>query len=276
MEGVLQKISELGVPFLANILAAVIIYVVGKWAAQLLSNITRGLMKKAKVEEALIGFTADLVKYAILIFAILAAIGKLGVQTTSFIAVLGAAGLAVGMALQGTLSNFAAGIMILFFRPFKLGDAIEAAGTTGTIKEIQIFNTIITSADNCKIIVPNAQITSGIITNFSAIEQRRIDLVFSVSYSDNLQTAKKVLVDLVNSDPRILKDPASVIAVLELAENSVNLVCRPWVKPADYWNVRFDLVEKGKMALEKAGCTIPFPQRDVHVIKQAQDALQSA
>jgi len=276
MEGVLQKISELGVPFLANILAAVIIYVVGKWAAQLLSNITRGLMKKAKVDEALIGFTADMVKYAILIFAILAAIGKLGVQTTSFIAVLGAAGLAVGMALQGTLSNFAAGIMILFFRPFKLEDTIEAAGTIGTVKEIQIFNTILSSPDNRKIIVPNAQITSGIITNFSAIEQRRIDLVFSVSYSDNLQTAKKVLVDLVNSDPRILKDPAPVIAVLELAENSVNLVCRPWVKPADYWNVRFDLVEKGKMALEKAGCTIPFPQRDIHVIKQAQDALQSA
>lgn len=276
MEGVLQTISQLGVPFLANILAAIIIYVVGKWAAGVLSNLTRGLMKKAKVEEALIGFTADLVKYAILIFTIMAAIGKLGVQTTSFIAVLGAAGLAVGMALQGTLSNFAAGIMILFFRPFKLGDAIEAAGTFGTVKEIQIFNTILASRDNCKVIVPNAQITSGIITNFSSIDKRRIDLVFSVSYQDNLQTAKKALTDLVNADTRILKDPAPVIAVLELGESSVNLVCRPWVNPPDYWNVRFDLVEKGKLELERAGCSIPYPQRDIHLIKQVEDALHSA
>lgn len=276
MEGALAKISELGVPFLANVLAAIIIYVAGKWASEVLSKITNTLMTKAKVEAALVGFTSNLVKFSVLIFTIMAAIGKLGVQTTSFIAVLGAAGLAIGMALQGTLSNFAAGVMILFFRPFKLGDFIEAAGTMGTVKEIQIFNTILSSPDNRKIIVPNAQITSGIITNFSSIDKRRIDLVFSVSYSDNLQTAKKALADLLCADARILKDPAPVIAVAELAESSVDLVCRPWVNPADYWGVRFDLIEKGKAELEKAGCTIPFPQRDVHVIQQAENALQSA
>ncbi|MBP9854610.1 MAG: mechanosensitive ion channel [Candidatus Omnitrophica bacterium] len=276
MEAALAKISEIGVPLIANVLAAAIIYIVGKWAAGILADITRKIMHRAKVDEALVGFTAHLVEISVFIFALMAAIGKLGIQTTSFIAVLGAAGLAVGLALQGTLSNFAAGVMILFFKPFRLGDKIEAAGTAGAVKEIQIFNTIIAGPDNCKIIIPNAQITSGVIRNFSAMDRRRIDLIFSVSYSDNLQTAKKVLADLTNADARILKDPAAVIAVFELAESGVDIICRPWVKPADYWDVRFDLIEKGKFALESAGCCIPFPQRDVHLIQPVEKTLESA
>lgn len=276
MEEIMQKITDIGVPFVMNLVAAIIIYLVGKWVANAAAKLVKKLMEAAKTDKALVGFTANLVKYAILIFTIMAAIGRLGVQTTSFIAVLGAAGLAVGMALQGTLSNFAAGVMILLFRPFKIGDFIDAGGTMGAVKEIQIFNTILASPDNRKIIVPNSQITGGIITNFSAIEQRRVDMVFGVSYSDDLKVAKKVLTDLVNADERILKDPAPVVAVSELGDSSVNLVCRPWVKPADYWAVYWDMQEKAKLELEKAGCSIPFPQRDVHVIKEAENALQSA
>ncbi|MCA9403190.1 MAG: mechanosensitive ion channel [Candidatus Omnitrophica bacterium] len=276
MEEIIQKITDIGVPFIFNLVAAIIIYLVGKWVANTAAKLVKKLMEAAKTDKALVGFTANLVKYAILIFTIMAAIGRLGVQTTSFIAVLGAAGLAVGMALQGTLSNFAAGVMILLFRPFKIGDFIDAGGTMGSVKEIQIFNTILASPDNRKIIVPNSQITGGIITNFSAIEQRRVDMIFSVSYDDDLKVAKQVLTDLVSADERILKDPAPVIAVSELGDSSVNIICRPWVKPADYWAVYWAMQENGKAELEKAGCTIPFPQRDVHVIKQAEDALQSA
>ncbi len=276
MEEIVQKITDLGVPFILNLVAAIIIYLVGKWLANTAAKLIRKMMEAAKTDKALIGFSANLVKYAILIFAIMAAIGRLGVQTTSFIAVLGAAGLAVGMALQGTLSNFAAGVMILLFRPFKIGDFIDAGGTMGSVKEIQIFNTILAHPDNRKIIMPNSQITGGIITNFSAIEQRRVDMVFGVSYDDDLKTAKQVLTDLVNADERILKDPAPVIAVSELGDSSVNIICRPWVKPADYWAVYWSMQEKAKVELEKAGCSIPFPQRDVHVIKEAESALQSA
>lgn len=276
MEDILQKVTDIGVPFAINLVSAIIIYIVGKWIAGIAANLTKKVMTAAKTDQALVGFASNIVRYAVLIFAIMAAIGKLGIQTTSFIAVLGAAGLAVGMALQGTLSNFAAGVMILLFRPFKIGDFIEAGGVSGSVKEIQIFNTIFASPDNRKIIVPNAQITSGTITNFSAIDQRRVDMVFGVSYDDDLKKAKQVLTDLVNADERILKDPAPVIAVSELADSSVNIVCRPWVKPADYWGVFFDMQEKAKVELEKAGCSIPYPQHDVHVLKQAQEALQSA
>lgn len=276
MEEIIQKITDLGVPFILNLIAAIVIYLVGKWLANAAAKLVKKMMEAAKTDKALIGFTANLVKYAILIFAIMAAIGRLGVQTTSFIAVLGAAGLAVGMALQGTLSNFAAGVMILLFRPFKIGDFIDAGGTMGSVKEIQIFNTILAHPDNRKIIVPNSQITGGIITNFSAIEQRRVDMVFGVSYDDDLKVAKQVLTDLVAADERILKDPAPVIAVSELGDSSVNIICRPWVKPADYWAVYWNMQEQGKVELEKAGCSIPYPQRDVHVIKEAEGALQSA
>jgi len=269
MEETINKLFGLGVPIALNIVAAVIIYVIGKWAAGLVAKLTGQLMTRARVDEALMGFTKDLVYFAILVFTAIAAIGRLGVETTSIIAVLGAAGLAVGLALQGTLSNFASGVIIILFRPFKVGDTIQSAGIEGTVKEIQIFNTILAHADNRKIIIPNSQITGAIITNFTAIDKRRIDMVFGVSYGDDLTVAKEVIRKLADGDKRILKDSECVIAVSELSESSVNIVCRPWVKPDDYWAVYFDLTEKAKIELENAGCSIPFPQRDIHIFNES-------
>ncbi len=268
IQEVLTRISELSLPFLLNLIAAIVIYIVGKWLAKVISSAIEKLMLKGKVDVALAGFTKNIVKAAILVFAIIAAVGKLGVQTTSFIAIIGAAGLAIGLSLQGTLSNFAAGVMIILFKPFKVGDFIEGGGVLGTVKEIQIFNTILASPDNRKIILPNSKVSGDTITNFSAIDSRRIDLVFGISYGDDMKKAKEVLMEVATSDPRVLKDPAPVVAVSELGDSSVNLVCRPWVKPTDYWAVYFDVTEKGKEALEAAGLSIPFPQRDVHLYEE--------
>ena len=270
MEVAISKLIETGIiPIVLNLVAAILIYLIGKWLSKVISNVVEKLLIKAKVDLALTGFTKNIVYALGIIFTILAAIGKLGVQTTSFIAIIGAAGLAVGLALQGTLANFASGVMIILFKPFSIGDFIEDAGIMGTVKEIHIFNTILASPDNRKIIIPNSKISGDTITNFSAIDQRRIDMVFGVSYDDDLKKAKEVLSALVNADGRILKDPAPVIAVSELGDSSVNIVCRPWVNPADYWEVRFDLTEKGKEALEKNGCSIPYPQRDIHVFDES-------
>ncbi|MFH2137339.1 MAG: mechanosensitive ion channel domain-containing protein [Candidatus Omnitrophota bacterium] len=251
-----------------SVIAAIIIFVFGKWLAHKLAGFVEKIMLKANVDKTLASFSKNLTYVALLVFVIIAALGKLGVQTTSFIAVIGASGLAVGLALQGALSNFAAGVLIILFRPFKVGDFIQAGGVTGTVAEIQTFTTILYALDNRKEIVPNAQITSATITNFSDVDKRRVDLVFGISYTDNIKTAKDVLMEIAKADPRVLKDPAPVIAVSELGDSSVSLVCRPWVKPSDYWVVYFDMLEKGKLELEKKGITIPFPQRDVHIYEE--------
>jgi len=251
-----------------SLVFAIVIFFVGKWLAGVISRWIAKMMEKGKVDAALVGFTKNIVHAAIMVFTILAAIGQLGIQTTSFIAVIGAAGLAIGLSLQGTLSNFAAGVMLILFRPFKVGDFIQAGGEMGSVKEIQIFNTILAHPDNRKIICPNSKISGDTIINFSAIDKRRIDMTFGISYDDDMKVAKKVLTDLVTSDSRILKDPEPTIAVAELGDSSVNLICRPWVNPADYWAVTFDLTEKGKVELEKAGCSIPYPQRDVHLYNE--------
>lgn len=276
MEETISKLIDVGGDFGLKLVAAIAIYIIGKWVVGLVTKLVIKMMQKANVDEALTKFVSSIVRTVLLIFVILAAVGKLGVQTTSFIAILGAAGLAVGMALQGTLGNFAAGVMIILFRPFKIGDFIDAGGVMGSVKEITIFNTIMSTPDNRKIICPNGQITSGTITNFSDTDTRRVDLVFGVSYDDDLSVAKRVLQDLCAADERILKDPETVIAVAELGDSCVNIVCRPWVEPANYWGVHFDITEKAKVELEKAGCSIPYPQRDVHVIQQAQEALQNS
>ncbi len=268
MEEMWAKIYEYGMLYGLSLLAAIVIFVVGKWLAHLIAGLIEKLLNKANVDKTLTKFVRNMVYAALLVFVIIAALGKLGVQTTSFIAVIGAAGLAVGLALQGSLSNFAAGVLLILFKPFKVGDFISAAGTLGTVREIQIFCTVLDHFDNRRIIVPNSKITGDNITNFSAIEKRRIDLVFGISYSDNIKTAKEALEKVVASDPRVLKDPKPVIAVSELADSSVNLVCRPWVKPGDYWDVYFDTLEKGKLELEKNGITIPFPQRDIHMFQE--------
>jgi small conductance mechanosensitive channel len=210
-------------------------------------------------------FVANLARMLLMLFVIIAAIHQLGIQTASLIALLGAAGLAVGLALQGSLSNFAAGVLIVLFRPYKVGDWIEGGGVSGAVEEVQILTTVLKTGDNKRVIIPNSQIMGTTITNYSANETRRVDLVVGVSYSDDLDKVRKELEGLVAADERILKDPAVTIAVSELADSSVNFVLRPWVNTADYWGVYFDLTEAIKKRFDEVGISIPFPQRDVHI-----------
>lgn len=204
---------------------------------------------------------------ALLAFVVLAALAQLGIQTTSFIAIIGAAGLAVGLALQGSLSNFAAGVMLIIFRPFKVGDFIEAAGVSGSVEEIMIFSTKLKSPDNKQLYVPNGSIISGTITNYSAKDQRRVDLVFGCGYGDDIKKAKALLEAIVKENPLVLDDPAPTIGVLELGDSSVNFAVRPWVATPDYWDVYFQITEEVKQRFDEAGISIPFPQRDVHLIQ---------
>ncbi|MFC1666390.1 mechanosensitive ion channel family protein [Candidatus Omnitrophota bacterium] len=270
MEEALDKLHVYIITYGLSFMAAIAIFIIGKWLARIVSRVIEKLMIKANTEKTLASFVKNISYVGLMVFVVIAALGKLGIQTTSFIAVIGAAGLAVGLALQGSLSNFAAGVLLIIFKPFKVGDFIAVSGTMGTVVEIQIFNTILDHFDNRRIVVPNSKVTGDNITNFSAIQKRRVDLVFGISYSDNIKTAKEALEKVVSSDPRVLKDPKPVIAVSELGDSSVNLVCRPYVKPQDYWAVRFDTLEKGKLELEKNGITIPFPQRDVHMYNEKQ------
>jgi len=248
-----------------DILAAAAILIVGRWLAVRISTVLEKILLRAKTDETLAKFTRHFIYVTLLAFVGITALAKLGIQTASFVAVLGAATFAIGMALQGSLSNFAAGILILIFRPFKVGDVVTLAGVTGTVQEIQIFNTILCSGDNIRYVIPNSQGTSGCITNITAHDKRRLDLVVGISYSDDLKKAKKVLCAVLESDAGVLKDPAPVVAVGELAESSVNFFVRPWVKTGEYWDVRFRLTEKIKEALDANGITIPFPQREVHL-----------
>ena len=268
MEETLNKGYEFLMTYGISLLAAILIFIIGRWLADIISKLIEKMMIKGNADKTLAGFVKNISYVGIMVFVIIAALNKLGLETTSMVAVIGAAGLAIGLALQGSLANFAAGVMLIIFKPFKAGDFIKAGGELGSVQEIQIFNTILNAPDNRRIVVPNSKVTGDNITNFSGIENRRIDLVFGISYSDDMKKAKEVLMDIVTQDPRVLKDPAPVVAVSELGDSSVNLVCRPWVKPADYWGVYFDVVEKGKLALEKNGMTIPFPQRDVHLYQE--------
>jgi small conductance mechanosensitive channel len=268
MEAVVDKVYEYLLLYGINIVAALVIFILGRWLARAISNVIARMLRRSNVDEMLTGFIKNITYFGLLLVVIVATLNKLGLQTTSLIAVLGAAGLAIGLALQGSLANFAAGIMLIIFKPFKVGDFIEAAGTTGIVKEVHIFNTILHTLDNRKVIVPNAKLTGDNITNFTGLEKRRVDLVFGISYTDNIKTAKDALEHVVTSDSRILKDPRPSIAVSALADSSVNLICRPWVKPDDYWDVYFDTIENGKLEMEKRGITIPFPQRDVHLYEE--------
>jgi len=259
------KAQALATEFGIDIIAALAIFIIGRWVANLITKGLRRVMERANVDATLIKFLSNIVRVLLLIFVILAAIGQLGIQTTSLIAVLGAAGLAVGLALQGSLSNFAAGVLVIIFRPYKVGDYIEGAGVAGTVDEVQIFNTVLKTPDNVRIIVPNSQITGGIITNYSAHETRRVDFTFGIGYADDIDKAKKIIEDVLTSDERVFEDPAPQIVVAELADSSVNIVARPWSKAADYWSLKFDVTETVKKRFDAEGISIPFPQRDVHV-----------
>ncbi len=262
---IMDMLATTGVDFGINLVTALVIFYVGRMVTNVLAGGLRRVLDRQQVDKTLTTFIFNLVRITLLVFVVIAAIGALGVQTTSLIAVLGAAGLAVGLALQGSLSNFAAGVLIVLFRPYKVGDWIEAAGIAGTVLELQILTTVLKTGDNKRVIVPNSQIMSSIITNYSAHDTRRIDLVVGVGYGDDLDKVRRTIEDVVGADERVLEDPPCQVAVSELADSSVNFVVRPWVATTDYWPVRFALTEAIKKRFDEEGISIPFPQRDLHI-----------
>ncbi len=263
--GLLEQAQQLVALYGLKLVAAIAIYIVGKWAAKIVRKIVTKMMTKSKTDPTVIGFASNIAYVAMMVFVVLAALGQLGIQTTSFIAILGAAGLAIGLALQGSLSNFAAGFLMIIFRPFKVGDFIEGAGVAGVVEEISIFTTRMKTGDNKTIIIPNASLSNGNIINYSTKETRRVDLTVGVSYDADLKHVKTVLEDLVAAEERILKEPEHLVAVKELGTDSVNLVMRMWVNSADYWPVTFAMTEAVKLRLDEEGIGIPYPQRDVHI-----------
>jgi small conductance mechanosensitive channel len=262
-----EIISGYVIPWAINIALALAIFYIGRLVAKVVVKLVRKLLVKAKMDEILINFVCSIAKTVLLLFVIVAALDQLGVDTTSLIALLGAAGLAVGLALQGSLQNFAAGVMMIVFRPFKAGDFVEAGGTSGVVEAINIFSTTMRTGDNREVIVPNGAIYGGSIINYSARDTRRIDMVFGIGYDDDMRKAKEIMQQVIDADERVLKDPACQIAVSELADSSVNFVVRPWVNSGDYWGVRFDLTERIKLAFDEQGISIPYPQMDIHMNK---------
>jgi len=262
---VLSRVYSLLAEYGLKVVGALLIFAVGRWVAKLVSSLAASGMKRAKVDATLIPFLENLAYTALLVFIVIAALAALGVQTASVIAVLGAAGLAVGLALQGSLANFASGVLLLVFKPFRVGDFVEIGGAKGTVQAIHIFNTVLNAPDNIRIIVPNAQVTGGSILNYTINGTRRVDLVVSVSYDDDLKKARRVIEKVLAAEPRILAEPAPVVAVSEMADSSVDFVARPWVKAADYWDVYFALTEAMKVALDEHGITVPFPQQEIYV-----------
>ena len=251
--------------FLGSIVYAIIIVAAGFWGAKVVSHMVKGVMEKREVDQALTGFVGNLINAAIVTFAAIAALNQLGIQTTSLIAVVGAAGLAIGLALKDSLGNFAAGVMILIFRQFKAGDLIEAAGVLGVVETLNIFSTQMKTGDNKTIFVPNGKLLGDNIINYSAKPIRRVDLVIGVSYDADLQQVRTVLEEVLDGDDRVLKDPAPTVGVLALADSSVNFAVRPWVASGDYWPVHFDLHAAIKTRFDAEGISIPFPQRDVYL-----------
>ncbi len=262
-----EFVSTYVIPWSINIFFAIAIFIIGRWVVKIIANLVKKALTKAKMDVILVNFVTSIINTLLLLFIIIAALNQLGVNTTSLIALLGAAGLAIGLALQGSLQNFASGVMLIVFRPFKDGDFVEVAGTSGVVEKISIFTTVMRTGDNREIIIPNGKIYSDTITNYSARATRRIDMVFGIGYGDDIRKTKEVLNAMIESDDRILKDPAPLVAVGELADNSVNFLVRPWVNSADYWSVKLDLTEKVKLAFDENGISIPYPQMDVHLDK---------
>jgi small conductance mechanosensitive channel len=260
-----KVLSNYVYPWSLKIALALIIFLVGRLAAKLLKRTLRKIMEKARLDEMLISFINSIIYTVLLVIVAMAALEQLGVNTTSALAILGAAGLAVGLALKDSLSNFASGVMLIIFRPFKVGDFIDAAGVNGVVEKILIVSTVMRTVDNREIIVPNSKIYSDKIINFSARDTRRIDLVMGISYDDDIDKARQLMLDVMSADERILKDPAPVVAVSELADSSINFFVWPWVKSGDYLNVRSDLLESFKKAFDEKGISIPYPQREVHL-----------
>ena len=268
MDNVADQLTFFVTTYGIKVIGAIIILILGRIAAGIGRNVVRKVLEKSKTDPAVVSFVGSMIYFLILIFAVLAALAKFGIQTASFVAILGAAGFAVGFALQGSLANFAAGVLILVLRPFKVGDYIDGAGVGGTVKDIQLFTTVLATPDNIKIMVPNGKLFGDTIKNFSGFDTRRIDFVIGIGYTSDIQKAYDVLMSLIKEDTRILSDPPTNIAVSELADSSVNFVVRPWVKRSDYWGVKFDLTRKIKEAFDENGIEIPFPQQVVHMLSE--------
>jgi len=255
---------DMATVYAINFVVAILIFVIGKKLARFGATIVEKLLVKSKVDETLTNFLTKVVYSVLIVIVVLATLSKLGIETTSFIAILGAVGLAIGLAFQSTLSNISAGVMIIIFRTFSIGDFIEAAGVSGSIEEINLFNTVFKTVDNKVIIVSNSNIIGGNIINYSKKDTRRVDFVFGIGYDDDLKLAKNTLMDIITSDSGVLKDPEPFVAVSELANSSVNFVVRVWVKSSDYWGVNFDTIEKVKLTFDEKNISIPYPQMDIH------------
>ncbi len=258
------------IPWAINLALALAIFIVGRIVVRVLSGVLVKFLNKSGMDEILVNFVASITRTILLLVVVIAALNQLGVDTTSLIALVGAAGLAVGLALQNSLQNFAAGVMLIIFRPFKAGDFVEVAGTAGVVEMIGIFSSTLRTGDNREMIIPNGAIYGGTITNYSARATRRVDMVFGVGYDDDLKKAKELLNQIISADDRVLAEPAPVIAVSELADSSVNFVVRPWVNSADYWAVLWDTTEKVKLEFDANGLSIPYPQMDVHLPYKAE------
>lgn len=265
----LEMVKTSGVDFGLKLIVALIIFYVGRLIARMLVNGIQRIMQAQEVDKILETFVGNLAYWTVMVFVIIAAINHIGIQTTSLIAVMGAAGLAVGLALQGSLSNFAAGVLIVVFRPYRVGDFVEAAGISGVVEQVQILTTILKTGDNKQIIVPNNQIISSIITNYSANDTRRVDMTVGVSYDDDLDKVRATLQALIDADSRIHKDPEPAIVVSALSDSSVNFTVRTWVNTSDYWGVKFDLTEAIKKRFDQEGISFPFPQQDVHLYNKS-------
>ncbi|MEQ2909217.1 mechanosensitive ion channel family protein [Butyricimonas faecihominis] len=264
------KMIDLGISVGSKILLAIVVFIVGRWIVRRLNKLLAKILEKRQVEASLSTFVKSLVNITLTLLLIIVVIGVLGIETSSFIALFASAGVAIGMALSGTLQNFAGGVMILLFKPFKVGDTIEAQGQSGTVREIQIFNTILATPDNKIIIIPNGGLSTGLMKNYSREATRRVDWEFGIAYGDDYTKAKAVIARLLDADGRVLKDPAYFIALTSLGESSVNIVVRAWVNAGDYWGVYFDMNEKVYKTFAEENLNIPFPQLDVHLHKQAE------
>lgn len=261
-----QMVNDYVIPWGINISLAIVIFIVGRMVVRLVVGLVKKLMNRSgKMDEMLVNFVTSILSAVLLLFVIIASLDQLGVDTTSLVALIGAAGLAIGLALQGSMQNFAAGVMLLVFKPFKSGDFVEAGGVTGIVETINIFSSTFRTGDNKEVIVPNGSIYSGSITNYSARPTRRVDMVFGIGYDDDIKKAKEILERLVAEDERILKDPEPVVALGELGASSIDFIVRPWVNSGDYWAVKWDMNEKVKAAFDAEGISIPYPQMDVHV-----------
>ena len=254
-----------------NVLMALATLLIGLWIIRMLMRLLKKGFEKSKVDSTLQTFFVNLIGWGLKVILFISVATKLGVETTSFVAIIGAAGLAIGLALQGTLANFAGGVLILLFKPFKVGDLIDAQGFIGKVTEIQIFVTKITTPESKLVIIPNGALSNGNITNISELGQLRVDLTIGISYDSDIRKAREILLKVMQDDEKTMKDPAPSVSVSELADSSVNLAVRPWSTPANYWDVYFGTLERCKVALDEAGISIPFPQRDVHLIKEGED-----